>query len=153
MNGLLKPCYDRIKAIYAAHIGFERNRTVLDLGCGSRGNFLNIAGGDYTGIDSNPKIISALSRRGNGRYLVMDAGKLEFGPGCFDVIVSTSLFHHLNDRDCRKVCAQMRTVLKHDGRIIVADGVYPRSWLNIAGRILRFLRPGAGTCGTGGGCA
>ncbi len=137
MNGLLTTCYDRLTAIYRAHLGSECGRTVLDIGCGDRGNFLAVGKDDYTGVDCDEKIIAALGRRADGRYLVMDARKLDLPPKSFNYIVSTSFFHHLSDPDCRKVCVRMGGLLKKDGRIIIADGVYPQSRGNIAGWIIR----------------
>jgi cyclopropane fatty-acyl-phospholipid synthase-like methyltransferase len=71
----------------------------------------------------------------------MDAMKLDF-KNYFDFIVSTSFFHHLCAGDCREVCARMLAALKKDGRIIITDGVYPHSWFNIAGGIIRLCDRG-----------
>jgi ubiquinone/menaquinone biosynthesis C-methylase UbiE len=47
--------------------------------------------------------------------------KIPYGDKCFDIIVSTYAFHHLNEIEKSITIEEMIRVLKSDGKIIIGD--------------------------------
>ncbi len=139
---LLDKVYNILKKMYLENMDIRAQTRILDLGCGLRGNFMGIPAQAYIGIDVQEKIISKLKGRNDGKYEFMDAKKLAFEDNYFDYIISTSLFHHLSQAQCLLLCDQVKAKLKKEGLAIFADGVYPQSRWNIAGRLIRFFDRG-----------
>ncbi|MBU4304912.1 MAG: class I SAM-dependent methyltransferase [Candidatus Omnitrophica bacterium] len=142
MNRMLRKSYARLENIFKEALPQKNSLRFLDIGCGYRGNFIYIPPELYTGIDTDKSAINFLSKKGGGRYLVMDARRLSFDDECFDVISSISFFHHLCDAEALLVSRHMRRVLKKNGVAIIADGVYPESAGNVAGWLIRFFDRG-----------
>ena len=78
--------------------------------------------------------------RENILYMNMDAEHLDFQEK-FDLIVSRTTFHHLND--IASVVNQMKQLLKESGKIVILDNVSevetPPTYVYILGAILEFL--------------
>ncbi|MCP4649202.1 MAG: class I SAM-dependent methyltransferase [PVC group bacterium] len=138
----MKRIYNRLREIYLDNLDPAGCSKVLDIGCGSRGNFLNLPEQLYVGIDRNAKLIRILKSKVRGEYICMNAEKLNFPDNYFDYIISTSFFHHIGNEHCQQVCQRMVKSLKKGGKVIIADGVYPDSQFNLPGRIIRFLDRG-----------
>jgi len=139
MNILLNKSYEAIKKIFLEHMALEKANMVLDIGCGRRGNFCRLPANIYVGIDQSDKIIKKLRKRTDGKYCLADARILEFDEASIDYIISVSFFHHLSDEEVGKISKTMKKILKKNGRVIIADGVYPDSKLNLPGRLIRFF--------------
>lgn len=139
---MLKKSYDILRDLYLEKISFGQGKRILDVGCGPRGNFINIPSEAYIGIDTSKKTINKLRERQDGKYLLMDAKQLNFKDGHFSYIISTSFFHHLSPQECLIVCGQMKRKLKKDGLAIIVDGVYPHSRVDMIGRTIRFFDRG-----------
>ncbi len=131
----LSSVYKRLAGIFRQYLTDEAALRVLDLGCGKRGNFAGFSG--YIGLDRlryPPKT--------EGKFISADVCDIPCPDQSFDAIVSTSLFHHLDLEQADQVVREMSRVLKSDGRIIIADGVFPESGLNVFGHLLRHLDRG-----------
>ena len=116
----------------------------LDVGCGVGSAASEIASaGDLnvTGVDVDPEQIVLAKNRGarpNLHFRVMDATRLDFGEGEFDVVATNMTTHHIPNWE--EALSEMVRVLRTGGYLIYSDHVVP-SWLAKAGRQLkRFIR-------------
>ncbi|MFH1460407.1 MAG: class I SAM-dependent methyltransferase [Candidatus Omnitrophota bacterium] len=142
MKILLNKSYNLLRDIYLESINFTDKTKLLDIGCGLRGNFLKLPKFVYTGVDANKHIIAKLRKKSDGLYECMDANDLKFENNFFDYIISTSFFHHCSKNNIRAIVEQIKKILKDSGKIIIADGVYPDSKINILGYLIRFFDRG-----------
>jgi ubiquinone/menaquinone biosynthesis C-methylase UbiE len=86
-----------------SHIDCKSSWQYLDVGCGVGTAAQKIAatsGLSVTGIDIDPiqiEVAKSGAVRLNLRYKVMDATKLEFADGTFDIVASRMATHHIPD--------------------------------------------------------
>jgi ubiquinone/menaquinone biosynthesis C-methylase UbiE len=113
----------------------------LDVGCGVGAAAREIAGAagklDVTGIDLDPKQIEAAkagSARPNLHFSVMDATRLDFLDGQFDIVATSMATHHIPDWE--RALAEMVRVLRTGGYLIYSDHMFA-PWL---ARIMRLFR-------------
>jgi ubiquinone/menaquinone biosynthesis C-methylase UbiE len=107
----------------------DRDR-VLDLGCGT-GTLAMIAKRDRPtaevwGLDADPEMLDrALRKAGEaGLEIHFDEGlssALPYPDGCFDGVLSTLFFHHLQPAEKRLTIAEVARVLRPGGELHVAD--------------------------------
>ncbi|MCG2712668.1 MAG: class I SAM-dependent methyltransferase [Candidatus Omnitrophica bacterium] len=139
---LLDKSYSNLKKILLENMCLSEGSRVLDIGCGVRGNVYGIDPKAYVGIDNQGIFIKHLKESQSGIYHVMEAGNLKFDDKCFDYIISVSLLHHLSAVELKDAMSEVKRVLKKEGKVIVADGVYPESKFNLAGWLIRFFDKG-----------
>lgn len=139
VNRELMPGATRIKAEGRAPI-------ILDLGCGTgelASSFLN-AGYEYVGIDIEPdRIKYARKAYPKGTFHVMDASHLRYPDGYFDQILVTGVLHHLTDDEVRSIVAEMRRVLRPEGRALVMEDIALRGSLNLLGALVHLADEGS----------
>ncbi len=102
---------------------------VLDVACGP--GFLTMAFARYcksvVGLDATAAMLSMAKaeaiKRGlsNVRFEEGLATDIPFPPASFDIVSCRAAFHHFPQPD--RVLAEMRRVLKQDGKILIADTV------------------------------
>ena len=127
----------------------QRGQSVLDVGCGT--GTLAIAAtarvgptGSVVGIDASPQMVARAGRKAATAgapaiFQIAAAEQLPFPDTCFDVVLSTLMFHHL-PRKTRESCAiEIRRVLKPGGRVFVVDFGKPQ---NQHGLLAHFHRHG-----------
>ncbi len=113
----------------------------LDVGCGVGAATHMIADScnlEVTGIDIDPKQIEAAQTRAahpNLHFKVMDATRLDFRDGEFDIVAASMVTHHIPDWE--RVLSEMVRVLRAGGYLIYSDFLF-RPWLAKIGRI--FIR-------------
>jgi len=123
-------------------INYQSGWRYLDVGCGVGAAACEIAGAsnlDVTGIDLDPKQIEAAtagSARANLHFRVMDASRLDFPDGQFDIVASCMATHHITDWE--RVLAEMIRVLRTGGYLIYSDHLFP-SWLGKTMRLFRLM--------------
>ncbi|HKD80607.1 MAG TPA: methyltransferase domain-containing protein [Candidatus Angelobacter sp.] len=123
--------------------GLKRGESVLDVGCGT--GTLAIAAkrhvgsaGKVYGIDASPEMIARA--RNKAKKATADVAfenaiveKLPFPDATFDVVLSTTMLHHLPDKARRQCLHEVRRVLKPAGRFLAVDFGGPvnerRSWV------------------------
>jgi SAM-dependent methyltransferase len=111
---------------FLSHVGPERTRRVLDIGCGPGTNARVFAGSDYVGIDINPDYIRQASSRFPGRFVVGDVtDEAIFPDEQFDCVFANSLMHHLDDGSVRNLLRRMARLTAPGGRVHVLDLVLP----------------------------
>ncbi len=114
----------------------------LDVGCGVGAAACEIAGAsdlDVTGVDVDPKQIEAAraaAARPNLHFRVMDATKLDFRDGEFDIVATSMVTHHIPDWE--RALAEMVRVLRTGGYLIYSDHLFP-SWLAKTMRLFRLM--------------
>jgi ubiquinone/menaquinone biosynthesis C-methylase UbiE len=108
---------------------------VLDIGCGT-GTLAVVAKqrvgpeGIVDGVDASPEMISRAKRKASKaglevRFQTAIVEELPFPDGCFDVVMSTLMLHHL-PRPVREQCVrEIRRVLKPGGRVLAVDFATP----------------------------
>lgn len=127
------PTYDRIWVRYLArsirltveHLSLGATSRVLDVGCGT-GLLLNRLSRTHPeveliGVDLSQAMLIVAQRRLAGRASLADAdaAALPFRDGAVDVLVSSSVFHHLPEP--AQALAEWRRVLCPGGRLVVTD--------------------------------
>jgi SAM-dependent methyltransferase len=114
---------------------FERyldvaGKDFLDVGC-STGNcasaILPMDRNGYVGIDIVPGYIE-LARRWHpsGTFKEMDARRLAFSDGSFDLILFIAALHHMDDEVVRDCMKEIRRVIRRDGTVLCAEPVFAR---------------------------
>lgn len=162
------PYYNaRIGAAAGLHEEFLRavrpqgGARILDVGCGPGHVTIRLARENPTaavvGVDFSANQITAARKLlaaeplANCRFLEADAMSLPFGDGSFDLVVSLASLKHWPDKD--RGLREIRRVLTHDGRAVVAEADseaatddidrFARLFLGrtvFEGVLLRFLR-------------
>lgn len=119
---------------------------ILDLGCGT-GELAPVflkAGYDYVGIDIEPERIRyARKTFPKARFHVMDATALKYPDAYFDQILVTGVLHHLPDEEVRSITAEMKRVLKPEGRALVMEDIAIRGSHNMLGALVHLADEGA----------
>ena len=125
----LNPRADALYGLeYAFHlVGDVREKTVLDLGCGSGENVIPLAkrGAHVSGIDLSPDLINVARRRAEKYGVDADlrvASAYETGlpSRSMDVVFCIGVLHHL---DIQRAKNEVRRVLKPGGLFIVDEPV------------------------------
>src|SRR4029077_16253060 len=87
-----------------------------DIGC--RSSRYGLPGYDYLGIDPNSDHVTYCRRKRAGRFEEMSAGHLDVADKTFDVVLCLSVAHHLPNDSLRRVCSEIKRVLRNDGVLI-----------------------------------
>jgi ubiquinone/menaquinone biosynthesis C-methylase UbiE len=105
--------------------------SMLELGCGAGGLLPQLAsyGADpnnLVGFDLDRSRIAEAARRHPAmHFFVGDATRLPVGDACFDVVIQSTLFTSILDREARRAAAaEMRRVLRPGGFILWLDFRY-----------------------------
>jgi len=115
-----------IRKVLNKHIRADEASSVLDIGCGT-GRYAGLfKESDYTGIDIDDVYLAyARKQHSFGKFIKMDAAKLDFPDNHFDYVFSVSTFHHLSDKQVNESLSEMKGVCRDGGSVYVIDNVYP----------------------------
>ncbi len=114
-----------------------RGGTVIDLGCGP-GTILRLIRDkrpDLTliGADIDPAIIHIAEQEAaakNIQFLVTSIDEVPFETQSADIVISSLMFHHLDELVKHKAMEQIRRILKPNGMFLLCDFSVPKhSWL------------------------
>ena len=147
VRSLLENDFRTIRAVIRRELRTGPGVRTLDVGCGP-GAFADLfRGGDYVGVDLNPRFIDHARRHRPGTFVVGDARRLELPDGRFDQVLVFGLLRHLPDDAVRAVLAECRRVLAPGGRILAIEDVpaasrggLPRRWVHRLERVAH-VRP------------
>lgn len=111
--------------------GLHGGELVLDVGCGT--GTLAIAArrhvgpaGKVYGVDASPEMIARAQQKAKKAgadvtFANAFAEKLPFPDATFDVVLSTTMLHHLPDKTRRQCLREVGRVLKPAGRLLAVD--------------------------------
>ncbi len=115
-------------------LNFARLKTgesVLDVGCGTGTLAIEAKRqvgprGMVCGIDASPEMVARAERKARRAGMEVtfreDAAQaMPFPDAYFDVVVSTLVLHHLPRKGRQQCAAEMRRVVKPQGRVLVVD--------------------------------
>jgi ubiquinone/menaquinone biosynthesis C-methylase UbiE len=115
------------RAFYEKYLAVDSSgKRILEYGCGpgSYAFFLAERGATVTGIDISPVAIEQAREHAKHEnidrieFRIMDAEKLEFPDGSFDLVCGTGILHHL---DLDKAFSEIARVLRPDGSAIFIE--------------------------------
>lgn len=133
------------------HAAIRDGERALDLGCGTGTLASALSAGapraEVFGLDADPEALDSARRKASasGRPLQLCRGlaqDLPFSDGSFDLVVSSLFFHHLSREAKRAALRESRRVLRHDGRMLLADWGAPLGFPTRAGFFLVQLLDG-----------
>ena len=116
----------------------DRPIRILEVGCGTglTLDFLRRSSKNYTlfGLDVSETMIVQAAAKAEGastrpRLSLGDADKLPFGPGSFDVVLSTRFIHQFSHETKQKLWNEFRRVARPDGLVITEFYARPYHWL------------------------
>jgi ubiquinone/menaquinone biosynthesis C-methylase UbiE len=106
---------------------------VLDVGCGSGGNYYQLVRLSYkfdniTGIDINEERIEEGKKVYlRSHFIVGDASRMVFPSECFDLVCESTMFATLpDDTLCKSIASEMVRVCKVGGYILLVDWRIPK---------------------------
>lgn len=105
---------------------------LLDIGCGVGAHRKFFPAADYRGIDINPDYIVRATRLHGGGFQAMDATRLAFADGEFDLTLCVATFHHLDDAQAAAAIRESWRVIRAGGSVHIIDPVIPAdagAWL------------------------
>ncbi len=143
-NSLVNIFYNKrfLKAIQI-EVGPTRGKRILDVPCGTGILMHCCKPSSYVGadVDTN-RVFDAGCRYPGEAFVVSDASALSFAEDKFDLILSSGLFHHVDDKISAAILSEFRRVLSPGGKIIVIEAIWPRDKLNVIGYVGRKLDQG-----------
>ena len=107
----------------------DRESRILEIGCSGGPLLQQLAADGYTavtGIDISAEAIELCHKRGLTNTHVMDALRLSFAPGSFDLIIASDVLEHLSDAP-QAVDAWQR-LLRPGGRLLVFVPAFMFLW-------------------------
>jgi SAM-dependent methyltransferase len=130
--------YRRLVARYC------HSKNLLEYGCGQGGfsfDWLSL-GAAVTGIDISPEAVKEARRRAFERgyeanYYVRNAEETDFDDNHFDLVVGTSILHHL---DVGNAYAEVSRILKPDGHAIFLEPLGHNPLINLYRRLTPSMR-------------
>ncbi len=123
----------RFREQLIAPVRLQTGESVLDVGCGTGTLALvaqcHVGAGAVAGVDASPEMIERARQKAARaglqlKFDVASADALPFPDGSFDVILCTVTLHHLRRSMRLAAVAEMRRVLKSNGRVLLADFVF-----------------------------
>ncbi len=120
----------KLKSLLVERLGVEDGMRVVDIGCGPGNLAIRIALAHPTarvvGLDGDPEILGIARRKASEAGVdvsftegLATAPPLE--PESFDRVVTSLVLHHLTPLDKRTALRAMWSLLRHGGRVLVAD--------------------------------
>jgi arsenite methyltransferase len=114
-------------AVLSPFFDIKKGDTVLDLGCGSGNQVLNLCeitgkNGFIYGLDITPEMIGKArtkNNKSNVKFVLGDIHKLPFKNDFFDEVLSNCVINHSLDK--KKVYSEIFRVLKKGGHFLVSD--------------------------------
>jgi ubiquinone/menaquinone biosynthesis C-methylase UbiE len=121
---------DRARKELINQARIENNHSVLDIGCGT-GTLVILLKKQYptvqvAGLDPDPKALSRAKTKATRAAvsLQLDQGfadELPYQNGSFDRVLSSFMFHHLEEQDQEKMLSEALRVLKSTGSLHLLD--------------------------------
>ncbi len=136
----LTPLYDRVlastlkerkfKTLLVEQARIRPGHRVLDVGCGTGTLSIllkqTVPEAAVVGLDADPQALAIARRKADAAGVAIEfhralAWEGPFGPGAFDRIVSSLVFHHLRAEDKLRTLNALLGWLEPDGELHIAD--------------------------------
>ncbi len=132
---------DRRASYFIQHGDITAGKKILEIGCGTGEFTKRIAqtGADVTAVDISPDLLEIAREtipNVNVSFHVQNVEKLDFEDGSFDVVIGSSILHHLNLKPALK---EICRVLKSKGGVVFTEPnmINPQIWME---RNIPFIR-------------
>jgi SAM-dependent methyltransferase len=150
-----QPEYARIRISLAEGLGDLTGRSVLDVGCGTGDDALELAalagpGGSVTGVDLSEAMVEEARNRAEARgrkveFRAGDVRKLDFPDGTFDAVRAKLVLMHCEGLDT--AAAELVRVVRPGGRVAVFDYDFDTTTVDhpdkeLTRRLIQFLTDG-----------
>jgi ubiquinone/menaquinone biosynthesis C-methylase UbiE len=121
---------DAIRKRLIEKAGVRSGHHVLEIGCGTGSVVVAIKRwqpeGEVIGLDPDPKALERARKKAlrNSLSIHFDqgfSGELPYPDHSFDRVISSFMFHHLDDREKEKTLREVKRVLKRDGSFHMVD--------------------------------
>jgi SAM-dependent methyltransferase len=102
---------------------------ILDIGCASGMLIKKLQSDgfkDVSGVDISADAIKQCKQRGLNHCEVMDASKLAFNDGTFDILIASDILEHT--KDDTKTLKEWKRVLKPGGFLLLFVPMFPEMW-------------------------
>lgn len=137
-NDLLLPGYDLLTRVLGMHRAYQslidqaeltEGLSILEVGCGT-GNVITRVSSTHSGIravgcDPDPRALARARRKARGRSgITFDRGyvqNLPYEDGEFDRVLSSMMWHHLDEEVKAKAAAEIFRVLRPGGSLHLVD--------------------------------
>jgi len=105
----------------------SKNKKILEIGC-STGNIareiIDMDNNSYYGVDISKEYIEIAKKSTiRGKFLQMDARELSFDNESFDIVMLSSVLHHIDDDIGKNCFKEIHRVLKKDGVVIISEPI------------------------------
>ena len=105
----------------------SKNKRILEVGC-STGNvareIIDMDNNSYYGVDISKEYIDIASKSSTkGNFFQMDARKLDFDNDFFDIVMLSSVLHHVDNNVGKNCFKEIHRVLKNDGVVIISEPI------------------------------
>ncbi|HEX3874136.1 MAG TPA: class I SAM-dependent methyltransferase [Solirubrobacteraceae bacterium] len=117
----------RVIAEALHRLRLSRDIAILDAGCGSGRNMVDLAAfGRVTGLELADASVARARERGVGDVVQGTLDAMPFAADSFDLAVSFDVIEHLEDD--QRALAELRRVVRPGGTLLVTVPAYPRLW-------------------------
>ena len=105
----------------------SKNKRILEVGC-STGNvareIIDMDNNSYYGVDISKEYIDIASKSSpKGNFFQMDARKLDFDNEFFDIVMLSSVLHHVDNNVGKNCFKEIHRVLKNNGVVIISEPI------------------------------
>ncbi len=105
----------------------SKNKKILEIGC-STGNIareiIDMDNNSYYGVDISKEYIEVANKSTiKGKFFQMDARELDFSNESFDIVMLSSVLHHIDDDTGKNCFKEIHRVLKKDGVVIISEPI------------------------------
>lgn len=134
--------YFVIKKILKKETKLKKEKSVLDVGCGTGILAPLYSSKKYLGVDVDKKAIGyAKKKYPKYKFKFGDATILNLKKK-FKLITVIGVIHHLNNKQTKDAFFQIKSHLAKDGKAVVVEAIPPISKINIIGKLLRSFDKG-----------
>lgn len=119
LTALLEDDLRALRAVVRQRL--DGTRRTLEVGCGPGILADLFAGGDYVGVDEDPRAIDAARRARPGTFLCERPSRMELPDRRFDQALACDVLGAEAEPTARAVIAEVRRVLAPEGRFVVIE--------------------------------
>lgn len=131
-----------IKTLLKKYLSTDSNQLILDIGCGTGGNFNTLRDfGKVVGVDNSKQALEFAKQKGHTNTVVASAIDLPFADQKFNCVVMLDVLEHIEDD--YSALEEAYRVLKPDGSFLLTVPAYQWLWSGhdeALGHIRRYVK-------------